>query len=184
MNAIRGRFASYRSVPSRDCMQVVIEFESDQQEQVFAALGYPRPGEDTWVGMSRLYQNPAAPVRAAVPHGKESLPSPSPPPRVSLPKKDPVKAKLMHDLYASLSPEDRAVQDAGMLAKDRAFWEWLLRVKYLSRTAAFSAAEFIRNWCGVESRSELVRNADAREKFYELKAQFEREVGRLPEARG
>jgi hypothetical protein len=165
MSAIRGRFASYRSVPSRDCIQVVIEFNSDQQEQVFAALGYPRPGTDTWVGLARLQDPAPAPVRAAFPHGEES---PTPTPRASLP-----------------SHGARAVREAGMLAKDRAFWEWLLRERPADALYTENdAANFIREWCDVKSRAEFSDNAAARERFLELKACFERDVGRVPEMRG
>jgi hypothetical protein len=130
-------------------------------------------------------QNPALePVRAAVPRGEESPPSPTHPSRASLPERTAAKAELMRHLYASLSPEDRAVRDAGMLAKDAAFMRWLAERYPGSVFGEDETARYIRSFCQVESRTEIAANAEARERFLELKAKFEKESGRLAEVRG
>jgi hypothetical protein len=208
--AIEGEFATYRHIQGRSVMQAVIEFPIEQQAEFFAALGYPVPGQGIRVAVVRL-QNPAppglspkAPARAAgVPRGEESPTSSTHPSRASVseegagealerwagplplpPERTAAKAELMRHLYASLSPEDRAVRDAGMMAKNHAFLHWLADRYPGSAFGEDEAARYIRSFCQVESRTELATDTAARERFFELKAKFEKESGRLAEVRG
>jgi hypothetical protein len=189
--AIEGEFATYRHIQGRSVMQAVIEFPIEQQAEFFAALGYPFPGRGIRVAVVRL-RDPApgvtlpGPVRAAVPRDEkgQSRSEASSTPRAFPPERTEAKAELMRHLYASLSPEDRAVRDAGMLAKDTAFMRWLAERYPGSIFGEDEAAHYIRSFCQVESRTEIATNAAARERFIELKAKFEKESGRLAEVRG
>jgi hypothetical protein len=80
--------------------------------------------------------------------------------------------------YASLSPEQRAVTDAGMLAQDPQFIAWACTDN------KHDAAHFIRVTCGVASRRDIATNPYAYEAFIRLKTDFEMDVGRLAENRG
>jgi hypothetical protein len=186
--AIDGSFAEYRMVKTRGVLVLCIEIPLERSEQVFKALGYPLPGKEIHVGIARL-QNPED--REPPERPSASTPAECPPPpsltgaasagdasKAASPKiKDLARSELMRGLYASLSPEDRAVADAGKLAKNLAFQAWSLCL------SEERAAEFIRSECGVPSRGELATNPAARRKFDILVHKFMAASGRLPEAR-
>lgn len=54
--ALQADFTSYRPVPSRKVLQLVFEVPLETQEQTFKTLGYPTPGESTWVAVARLQE--------------------------------------------------------------------------------------------------------------------------------
>jgi hypothetical protein len=69
-----------------------------------------------------------------------------------------------------------AVASAGMLAADPGFQEWLCTTGKIEDFSEEAAASFIRETCGVASRSDLKVNKPAREKFAVLKEEFLRHL--------
>lgn len=52
--AIKATWSSYKHLPTRNCLQLVLEVPLEQQADVFRKLGYPTPGSETWVGVALL----------------------------------------------------------------------------------------------------------------------------------
>ena len=83
-------------------------------------------------------------------------------------------------LNKAVSPEeprtqtfDPVVREAGMLAKDPRFRKWVAEcVGDGQMCDEADAAEFIREFCGIESRRELATNPDARAKWVKLRGDF------------
>lgn len=63
--ALQADFTSYKPVPSRKVLQLVFEVPLETQEQTFKVLGYPTPGESTWVAVARLDTKPQAQAEGA-----------------------------------------------------------------------------------------------------------------------
>jgi hypothetical protein len=79
--------------------------------------------------------------------------------------------------YAQSSPMERAVTRAGMLAHDEEFWQWS------STMDEADAAGWIRDRCGVRSRSEIATDSTAFGRFVSMEEEFRQETGRAPELR-
>lgn len=80
------------------------------------------------------------------------------------------------------SEGDKAVDIAGLLCRNNRFIHWLFDRGYSSGNSQADAVEGIRNYCSIQSRSELATNENARSRFNELKTEFERAVkkGEVP----
>lgn len=52
--AIKATWSSYKHLPTRNCLQLVLEVPLEQQADVFEKLGYPVPGTEKWVGVALL----------------------------------------------------------------------------------------------------------------------------------
>ena len=69
-------------------------------------------------------------------------------------------------------PGDHAVKMAGILCRDKEFWEWLHSKEWLLEKNEKACSEWICSYLDIESRKELKTNADARDLFNRLKASF------------
>ena len=63
--ALQADFTSYKPVPSRKVLQLVFEVPLETQKATFEVLGYPTPGESTWVAVARLNTKPQAQAEGA-----------------------------------------------------------------------------------------------------------------------
>lgn len=169
--AISGVFADYRLVKTRGVLQLVVEVPVERQAEVFAALGYPMPGEEKPVAVARLQSYPSgvaadAAISAAHSVGGEGAgggiavaprhPQPS----------DPMKA---------------VVRRAVMLCKDERFRRWVFNGGDLGENMA---AEQVRAFCDVDSRAEIATNPDAHKRFLALEASYRQATGQMAEERG
>ena len=68
---------------------------------------------------------------------------------------------------------DKAVDIAGLLCRNDRFISWLFDHGYSSSRDERGAIAAIRDICGIKSRSEFRTDEDARQRFFELKAEFE-----------
>jgi len=71
--ALQADFTSYKPVPSRKVLQLVFEVPLETQEQTFRTLGYPTPGESTWVAVARLNLKRTQAEGATAPNPKKPL---------------------------------------------------------------------------------------------------------------
>jgi hypothetical protein len=80
------------------------------------------------------------------------------------------------------SEGDKAVDIAGLLCRNNRFIHWLFDRGYSGGDTQADAVEGIRNYCSIQSRSELATNENARSRFNELKTEFESAVkkGEVP----
>lgn len=71
------------------------------------------------------------------------------------------------------SDGDKAVDVAGLLCRNPRFISWLFDSGYSLSRDQQGAIDGVRTICGIKSRAEFRTNEEARERFFELKAEFE-----------
>lgn len=71
------------------------------------------------------------------------------------------------------SDGDKAVDVAGLLCRNPRFISWLFDSGYSLSRDQQGAIDGVRTICGIKSRAEFRANEEARERFFELKAEFE-----------
>lgn len=69
-------------------------------------------------------------------------------------------------------PGDHAVKMAGILCRDKEFWQWLHDKEWLMEKNEKACTEWLCSYLDIESRKELKTSEDARELFNRLKASF------------
>ena len=72
--AIAGTFCTYRHVPSRGVVQLVVEIAVEHQAAAFEALGYPEPGKSLHVAVARLNNAQNADTISDNAHREEVMP--------------------------------------------------------------------------------------------------------------
>lgn len=107
---------------------------------------------------------------------------------------DPNKpAKFDHRAaYQDKDYGEQAVTRAGILCKTRSFWDYITNLGPMHRDDPSygrpvneeGAARYLRNFCGIESRTELASNLQAREWFLMLEQQVHETIGQTAEPRG
>lgn len=80
------------------------------------------------------------------------------------PKPDGTKA-----LWREIGP----VKQAALRCRDPVFWAFLEEEKHFRVRSEEEAADSVRQWCGVASRADIVRSADARTSWYGLDNHFQ-----------
>jgi hypothetical protein len=88
-----------------------------------------------------------------------------------------VLAKL-NDQDEVVQPKEKtdgelAVDIAGLLCRNDRFVSWLFDNGYSGSRDETGAIAAVRDVCGIKSRADFKTNEDARERFFELKAEFE-----------
>ena len=71
------------------------------------------------------------------------------------------------------SEGERAVDIAGLLCRNDRFIHWLYDAGLSMAVSQDGAINAVRQLCGIKSRAEFRTNEEARDKFFELKAEFE-----------
>lgn len=74
----------------------------------------------------------------------------------------------------SAVPYQNRVMQAGMLCRTREFQFWLKETKLLERISEDEAINALYKLCGINSRTELNGNADAKQKFDEMVNNYDR----------
>lgn len=69
-------------------------------------------------------------------------------------------------------PGDMAVKMAGILCRDKEFWDWLHGKEWLMEKNEKACTEWLCSYLDIESRKELKTNEEARDLFNRLKASF------------
>ena len=83
------------------------------------------------------------------------------------PVTEPTKARPKEE-----DPGKRAVTRAVLLCKEKSFQEWLGPNMSARDDAADWAAKYVRTHCGIQSRSELSTNEEARKRFEVIEMEF------------
>ena len=162
-DAIRAAYSSFKHVPTRSVLQLVLEVPIEQAEAALDLLGIPQPGTQTWCAIARLKEGGDANESAVR--------------RNDAPPQSQVEAGAGRP---ALTPGEKLVQMAGILANDGRFQEWLRSCGFIISMAKDGedyAARAIRYECGIASRRELATNPDAQRKFNELVARYKSETG-------
>ena len=146
--AIKATFADIQTVKSRNVLVLKFECPLEQADAALRALGgVPIPGTERWCGIARLAETAAAPAPA---------------------KNYARSAKV---IYANKSEGEQAVTRAALLSKDEQFQRW--KGVYGWQHPEEAAANYIRSFCGVESRREIAGDDDALERFKRLETSFD-----------
>ncbi len=146
-SAISGTFSEYQMVKSRGVLVLKVEVPLESQSAVFAALGYPLPGEEIWVAVARLGGKPAE-------QSGQDLDTPS-------------RSESGKVRFRALPGGEKTVVRAALLAKDLDFQMWV------AADTEDDAATYIREQCGVASRKEFASDSAACEKFDDMMFEFQ-----------
>jgi hypothetical protein len=132
--AFKASFSDWKLIRGRKVVQIVLEVPLEAADEAYNVLGgMPNPASEIWCAVARLN-----------PERKEDKPQPAAPARA---KRD----------WDELSYP----QQSGILCNESAFWKFLDEVEGLSTSGPETAAEAIRELCGILSRSELGTNQKA-----------------------
>jgi hypothetical protein len=94
------------------------------------------------------------------------------PPRVAIALLARPESEVIPIAKARKRPEtegEKAVMRAGILCKDTEFQFW---AAHLEDYPGQTIEDFVRDYCGIQSRSELAANEGALQRFYQLEANF------------
>ena len=212
--AIAGTFTTYKHVPSRGVVQLVIEIPVEAQAAAFAALGYPEPGKSLHVAVARLdiqnsrgqglapHTDGAADITTlALGNGSEH-PARDTPIQSSdtahsagnvsaegvSPSHGVSEAKARYDAKTDM---EKAVVRAVLLCRDEGFQDWLYAQAKWRRGEDWTgergeshAADWMRHEVGVASRRFIATDLDAYLRFIALENRYRMAVGMLAEERG
>lgn len=146
-----GSFADFKLVKTRKVAQFVIEFPLERADEALELLGgLPRPDREVWVAIARLksdpFTNPAPPAAA---------PTPSPAPAEPKERRPTTNANR-----------------AGMMIGEPLFWKWI-EAHYPYGCADKAAADqFIKEECGIRSKTELDADLDAAATFDAIRRRY------------
>lgn len=157
--AIRATFAEIQMVKSRDVLVLKFEVPLERADEALKNLGgVPRPGEERWFGIARLVPAAAEPSETDG-EGEEDRASNNSPANDGLSEAE--KAEMR-----------KAVKLAGILPKRDDFIDWLIRERNHRNPTEEGAADYIRCFCGVLSRSEIATNKEAFERFKRIDTSY------------
>lgn len=150
MTAISGDYRTYKHIPSRSCVQIIIEVPEEAFPNVCEVLGYPITGESKHVGIALLN----LPINSDSSVVKESLTT---------------QSENQPSINEKTEGEKLRIR-AVMLVKDEEFQ--LFAYTDHSEAREDLAISCIYEWCGIKSRSELTTNETAQQLFKELLQKF------------
>lgn len=133
-----GTYADMKFIRSRRVAQVIVELPIEDAGRFVEAFGAPNPATETWVAIARLQE----PVKA----------------------QEPVKEKRR---FSELPPSQQAAMRCGELGFQR-FVKERTRGVFDYETSPDAVAVYVRNWCNVESRSDIVAGTIAGDLWKEL----------------
>lgn len=148
--AISGDFATYKHIQGRKVLQLVIEVPAEMASAVFAALGTPGSGEGIPVALARLQTAPEPIAKPEAP--KERRP------------------------FSELPYSQQAAMRCGegefsRFLADRYPKDWAVAV-VTSEPEEPCAPIVVRDLCGVESRSSIIKGTPAGDKWDHIEAEY------------
>ena len=159
---IEARYATWRPVQSRKLLQLVFEVPLEKQGEVLKYLGAPLPDRDIQCAIAVLNGEAGEPPVNRAP-SKTAPASPT--------------KRSFDDLPYS--------QQAALKCQDAAFQKFITEREPKLRLASFDdfandpeerakqiTAEIVRRFCGVESRSEILPESDAGDKWNSLMDEY------------
>lgn len=166
--AIAAQLVDVRNVSTHKCIRMIVEVPAEQAMAVIAAFGWPTGVDPVPVAIARLDLSntrlnegvtvaPDLPVEAA--GSAQANPCGEKQDRPHTPRK--------------VAPDKRMAQRAGRLCADTVFQQFLLERGSILSKCEPEAAEFIRQYCGVVSRAELIPGEPAATVWTHLHSEFE-----------
>ena len=142
MSAIQSDYRTFKHIPSRKCYQLIMEIPEEEFANVCQVLGYPRTGENTYVGIALL--------------GNSIVTKPE----INCDKSEGEKLRTR----AIMLCKDENFQ----LFVSHAISTKELTID----ASLMNSIAYLKHWCGIQSRSELTTNINAQNKFKELLEQY------------
>lgn len=143
--AIAGDYSDLKFIRTRGVAQIVVEVPLEQGEEVVRLFGTPIPGSNVRVAIARL--------------NGEAEKSPQKPAEA-------MERRRLHDLPP--------VQQAALTCQREAFWTYLREEQGATEIdTEEQAAEFVRDFCQVKSRSALTRENKPGQRWAMLLSAFE-----------
>lgn len=158
MSAIRGDYRTHKHIPSRLCYQLIIEIPEADFPNACQVLGYPATGENTFVGIARINKELTE---------KEPWFAPEPEEKIGY------KHVLSEEPIKEITDGDRLRIRSVILCKQNDFQDFCFNALGSAGHNEYEAAEKLYNFCNIKSRSELVANVSAQNKFKELLSNFD-----------
>lgn len=145
MSAIQSDYRTFKHIPSRKCYQLIMEVPEEEFANVCNVLGYPRTGENTFVGIALLNHT--------------DIHTPSTPKNTQ----EQTEGERLRTRAIMLCKDDDFTEFCNNL------WTipYNLREKNIEQREKI-AANWIYKSCNIKSRSELATNTEAQEKFKQL----------------
>lgn len=170
---ISADFASWRTIQGRRVLQLVMEIPIERGEDALRKLGLPMPGESKWCAIALLENNGSANVSGATSQKQTQRPSsaieaqdghhggtPSP---ITVSTAETGTSETQapaRKSFASLT----LTQQSGIRCADALFQE------FLKVENEKDAAEYVRLYCGIASRSELPAFPD---RWHDLEGKYQ-----------
>lgn len=148
--AIRGTYADFKLVKTRQVAQFIIEVSIEDVGELIDLFGMPNYAEGQWVAIAPLKSEAVSELT-------------------------PAKA-----VYKGKTPEEQAVSRAAILCTDELFQDWMCqRGAALIGQASFRGqsreevtAALLRAELKIESRSEIATNEDVQNMFLKIEGQY------------
>jgi hypothetical protein len=137
--AISGTYSDFKIIRSRKVAQLIIEVPIEQAQTLITALGLPNPASETWVAVARLQ----SPQEAHTEPSKDRHGS--------------SRTQPVHRPFEELPLS----QQAALACQDMEFREFLREYYEPNAMDADDAAGAVRDWCSVDSRSQILPGTDA-----------------------
>ncbi|HBR26842.1 MAG TPA: hypothetical protein DD732_07405, partial [Rhizobiales bacterium] len=167
--AIRATFSQYAMVKTRGVLVLHMEVPLEQQAEVFAALGYPLPGNEVWCAVARLDVSVAD---VSVEHLDRQSVDEAPSVRITA-------AERGKQRYATASDMQRALTRAALLPKDPRFQAWAIGG---AQDGPESAEQFVRETCCAgESRKLIAEDRVCFDAFIRMETSFLVETNQMAE---
>lgn len=138
--AVQGFYCDLKFIKTRSVAAITIEIPIEQAAAFVAAFGTPHPSAEIPVALARLDTTQPKPKALSAPPQRDSEPSKERRPFASLP----------------------ASTQAGIVCNEPAFWKYLIDKFGRDVAGAVTAADFVREYCEIDSRSELAANPKAK----------------------
>ena len=150
----RASYSDWKLIRTRKCLQIVFEVPIEESNLAYEVLGgMPNPAAECWCAIARLHPETLLQQEQLGPGPKATSQDGGTAPR------PPNNKKLM--------------QRAGILANDSLFWCYLEELNPgTAEIMEDEAAEYIRDYCQVTSRTNIVPGTPAAELFSELLTKF------------
>jgi len=175
---------SVRTVAGRKNYQIVLEGPVEDLPKVLQAIGNINPATSTWLAIARLDPETVKEVMPA--DERNSIIRPDTQSREEVMPDTPVEYGPQNNTSPASGPdiparahkpvaaEKQLAQLAGMLSKKKLFHQYLVKIHGWKGVTNNVAADFIRDYCGVVSRSNIIAGTFAGDKFEELNYAFNR----------
>lgn len=162
---IKGSLVDVKNINTHKCVRLSIDVSAELGAEIVHAFGWPTMVEPVSVAVARLVPEAEAPPSLAAQIAAD------------------MKAGTAH--FVSPSPEEHAAKEkrritqlhggsqAALTCKREAFWKFLEEQRDIVCRSEEEAAEYVREFCDIKSRSEIETNPTARNRWHLLYSAFD-----------